>query len=142
MHPTDSTDLKRNRSVTHRQLQPQSVRKRYAPQQPLFLYVGRIAHEKNILFLLRAFTALLKKHPLARLLIVGDGPQISDVRAFIAHNELKRNVILTEESQATFCSRQEFTERQTRSSPPVKTENQPMTILEAQAERTALHRCK
>ena len=111
----------------------QSVRKRYAPQQPLFLYVGRIAHEKNILFLLRAFTALLKKHPLARLLIVGDGPQISDVRAFIAHNELKRNVILTGRiasnvllSSGIYGAADAFVTAS-------KTENQPMTILEAQA---------
>ena len=40
----------------------------------LFLYVGRIAREKNIGLLLRAFKRIREKHPQARLMVVGSGP--------------------------------------------------------------------
>lgn len=43
-------------------------------QQPLLLYVGRVAYEKNIDFLLHALTRLRDSHPAARLVIAGEGP--------------------------------------------------------------------
>jgi glycosyltransferase involved in cell wall biosynthesis len=42
--------------------------------QPLLLYVGRVAHEKNIDFLLRSFVRLRASHPEALLVIAGEGP--------------------------------------------------------------------
>jgi glycosyltransferase involved in cell wall biosynthesis len=42
--------------------------------RPLLLYVGRVAHEKNIGFLLHAFAALRRTHPQALLAIAGEGP--------------------------------------------------------------------
>jgi 1,2-diacylglycerol 3-alpha-glucosyltransferase len=42
--------------------------------QPLLLYVGRVAHEKNIDFLLRMFVKLLKRRPDALFVIAGEGP--------------------------------------------------------------------
>ena len=40
----------------------------------VLLHVGRVAHEKNIDFLLRMFVRVLQKEPRALLLIVGEGP--------------------------------------------------------------------
>ncbi len=42
--------------------------------RPLLLYVGRVAHEKNIEFLLHAFEALRRSRPDAMLAIAGEGP--------------------------------------------------------------------
>ena len=42
--------------------------------QPLLLYVGRVAHEKNIEFLLRMFGKLRERRPDALFVIAGEGP--------------------------------------------------------------------
>src|SRR5580698_550148 len=42
--------------------------------RPLLLYVGRVAHEKNIEFLLHAFVSLRRSRPDAMLAIAGEGP--------------------------------------------------------------------
>lgn len=43
-------------------------------KQPLLLYVGRVAHEKNIGFLLETLTYLKHWHPQILLVIAGEGP--------------------------------------------------------------------
>ena len=45
-----------------------------AADRPLLLYVGRVAHEKNIEFLLHAFVALRRIRPGALFAIAGEGP--------------------------------------------------------------------
>jgi glycosyltransferase involved in cell wall biosynthesis len=42
--------------------------------RPLLLYVGRVAHEKNIEFLLHSFVVLRRTRPDAMLAIAGEGP--------------------------------------------------------------------
>jgi len=44
--------------------------------RPLLLYVGRVAHEKNIDFLLRMFARLRARRPQALLVIAGEGPAL------------------------------------------------------------------
>jgi glycosyltransferase involved in cell wall biosynthesis len=53
-----------------------SLRRQWAaePDQPVCLYVGRIAAEKNILTAVSAFRAIQAVSPGARLVLVGDGP--------------------------------------------------------------------
>lgn len=48
-------------------------------QAPVFLYVGRLSTEKNLPRLIAAFRTVLKALPDARLEIVGDGPQRSEL---------------------------------------------------------------
>jgi 1,2-diacylglycerol 3-alpha-glucosyltransferase len=45
-----------------------------ALDRPLLLYVGRVAHEKNIEFLLHSFVVLRRSRPDAMLAIAGEGP--------------------------------------------------------------------
>ena len=45
-----------------------------SPDRPVLLYVGRVAHEKNISFLLEALTYLKHWHPEVLLVIAGEGP--------------------------------------------------------------------
>ncbi|MBC2594436.1 glycosyltransferase family 1 protein [Ruficoccus amylovorans] len=42
---------------------------------PVVAYVGRVAAEKNLPLTVRAFERFRERHPAARLLVVGDGPE-------------------------------------------------------------------
>jgi 1,2-diacylglycerol 3-alpha-glucosyltransferase len=50
-------------------------------EQPLLLFVGRAAHEKNIGFLIEMMLELRKRRPDALLLIAGEGPAEGALRA-------------------------------------------------------------
>ncbi len=52
--------------------------------QPMLLFVGRVAHEKNIEFLLEMHVELIQKHPDALLVITGEGPAEESIKASIA----------------------------------------------------------
>ena len=52
--------------------------------RPLLLYVGRVAHEKNIEFLLHAFVALRRTRPDAMLVIAGEGPAREHLQSLVA----------------------------------------------------------
>lgn len=45
------------------------------PEDPVVVYVGRIASEKNIPLLVRAVAAMREQEPRLKLVLVGDGPQ-------------------------------------------------------------------
>ena len=51
-----------------------------APERPLALFVGRVAHEKNIGFLLEALVHARRRCPEALLLVTGEGPAMADLR--------------------------------------------------------------
>jgi glycosyltransferase involved in cell wall biosynthesis len=46
------------------------------PSRPMLLYVGRVAHEKNIDFLLRMFARVRAEVPGALLVVCGEGPAL------------------------------------------------------------------
>lgn len=54
-----------------------------APERPTLLYVGRIAHEKNIDFLLHVFANVVALLPNALLLIVGEGPALPHLHELV-----------------------------------------------------------
>jgi 1,2-diacylglycerol 3-alpha-glucosyltransferase len=49
--------------------------------RPLLLYVGRVAHEKNIDFLMHAFVAVRRARPDSMLAIAGEGPARSHLES-------------------------------------------------------------
>jgi len=51
--------------------------------QPMLLFVGRVAHEKNIGFLLEMHAELIKNHPDALLVITGEGPAEESIKQSI-----------------------------------------------------------
>ena len=61
--------------------------------RPLLLYVGRVAHEKNIGFLISALTRLRTTHPDALLLIAGQGPALPALRTQAAAQGLGGQVL-------------------------------------------------
>jgi 1,2-diacylglycerol 3-alpha-glucosyltransferase len=60
--------------------------------QPLLLFVGRAAHEKNIGFLIDMMLALRELRPDALLLIAGEGPAEDTLRAQVARLGLNASV--------------------------------------------------
>lgn len=51
------------------------------PQQPVAMYVGRLAPEKNLPVVLQAFSRMQATCPEARLVLVGDGPARASLQA-------------------------------------------------------------
>ena len=111
----------------------EDIRKKYGRGGPMMLYFGRIAHEKNHIFLMEVMKEVFRKEPSATLLMVGGGPQEKEIEdrarelgisdnvhflGMIEHKRLIRSGILGACEIFVTAS---------------KTENQPMTILEAQA---------
>lgn len=63
-----------------------------SPDQPLALFVGRVAHEKNIGFLIEALVHAHETCPAAVLLITGDGPAKADLHQLAARLGLSGSV--------------------------------------------------
>jgi 1,2-diacylglycerol 3-alpha-glucosyltransferase len=54
-----------------------------APEQPVLVHVGRIAHEKNIDFLFRMFAQVVRSKPGAIFIVAGEGPALSSCKAYV-----------------------------------------------------------
>lgn len=61
----------------------------------VILYVGRIAKEKSIDFLINNLKDIVKKIPKAKLVIVGDGPDMAELTYLANKNKLDKNIIFT-----------------------------------------------
>lgn len=59
------------------------------------LYVGRLAEEKNIEFIINNQHALLKKYPNLKLLIVGNGPDMEKYQKLCKKNKILESTIFT-----------------------------------------------
>lgn len=51
----------------------QSIKKKYNIRGPLLLFVGRLTEKKGVEFLIKSMPEILKKHPKAKLMIIGSG---------------------------------------------------------------------
>jgi 1,2-diacylglycerol 3-alpha-glucosyltransferase len=67
-----------------------------SPESPMLLYSGRLAREKNLMMLLDSFEmGILERHPDAKMVLVGSGPDADDVRERVElSTSLRRSVIL------------------------------------------------
>ena len=59
------------------------------------LYVGRIAPEKNLIFLIDSFKRVYEKISNAMLMIVGDGPQLSELKRYVSNIGFDSRIIFT-----------------------------------------------
>ncbi len=75
----------------------QLLKKQYniAESDFVILFVGRLAQEKNIEFLLNAQVLLQKKYPELKLLVVGDGPDHEKYEKIVKKNKLVEKIIFT-----------------------------------------------
>jgi 1,2-diacylglycerol 3-alpha-glucosyltransferase len=116
------------------------AREGLAADRPLVTYVGRVAHEKNIGFLVRVFAQVLEAVPRAILVIAGEGPAREALRAQVAALGLTRQVhfagYLERDTQLLDCYAAAdafvFASR---------TETQGLVLLEAMAQGARGARC-
>lgn len=97
----------------------------------VIIFVGRLAQEKNIEFLLEAQQKLVKQNKNIKLLIVGDGPDREKYEEIANQMDIKDNVIFTgkipwDEIQYYYHLSQFFVTAS-------KTETQGLTVVEAMA---------
>jgi len=59
------------------------------------IFIGRLAKEKNVIFLLDVLKDLVKKCPNFKLLIVGDGPDFEEYKEIAKKYKIEDNVIMT-----------------------------------------------
>jgi glycosyltransferase involved in cell wall biosynthesis len=62
------------------------------PDAPLVTYIGRVAHEKNIGFLVQMFAEVLKRVPQAMLVVAGEGPARPGLQAQVSSSGLASHV--------------------------------------------------
>lgn len=60
----------------------------------VLLYVGRLAKEKNIFFLLRAFIHIIKINPHVRMFLCGSGLETERIRSFAKRHRLEQKIIV------------------------------------------------
>ena len=63
-----------------------------AADRPMGLFVGRVAFEKNISFLLRMWVDLIKKQPNVLLVVAGEGPAEASLHALSKELNLEDNI--------------------------------------------------
>lgn len=75
----------------------QELRKKYGIKKEDFviLFVGRLAEEKNIPFLIENQVELIKKNKNCKLLIIGDGPDVDKFKSLVSELKIDNNVIFT-----------------------------------------------
>lgn len=62
------------------------------PSRPMLVHIGRVAHEKNIAFLLDVLDEIRRVFPNVLLVIAGEGPALGHLRRRALELELERNV--------------------------------------------------
>jgi len=108
------------------------VKNKYNKNGKLLLFIGRVAPEKNIFYLLNCFSKVLKKLPNTKLIIVGNGPLMKDVIKRIEELGIKKDVIFTGKIAYDKLVKSSIFKACDLFVTASVTENQPMTILEAQ----------
>ncbi len=66
--------------------------KKHDPAKRCFVYVGRFSRSKGIDVLLKAFKQLVSSYPNCRLAMVGDGPEMNNLKLLVREWELDQSV--------------------------------------------------
>ena len=97
----------------------------------VILFVGRIAKEKSIDFLIKNLKAILKKVPKARMIIVGDGPDMNELALLVRENKLDKHVTFT--GKVPWSEITKYYQLANVFVTASKTETQGLTVIEAMA---------
>ena len=97
----------------------------------IILYVGRIAKEKNIEFLINNLKDISKKIPKTKMVIVGDGPDMNDLALLVHKNKLDKKVIFT--GKVPWNDISKYYQLANFFVTSSKTETQGLTVIEAMA---------
>lgn len=98
---------------------------------PCFVYVGRLAEEKSLPVLLRAFARVHRERPDSRLLVIGDGPVRPDLERQALDAGIAGAVKFTGGIPHARLMRDNLPRAGQIFVTPSKTENQPVSLLEA-----------
>lgn len=97
----------------------------------VIIFVGRLAQEKNIEFLLNAEKRIINNHSNIKLLIVGDGPDKEKLEMFSRKLGIEKNVIFT--GKVAWDDMPLYYQLANFFSTASKTETQGLTVIEAMA---------
>lgn len=96
-----------------------------------FVYVGRLGYEKAIDVVIEAMAILVKKHPEAKLLIIGQGPAEEDLKDSICKLNLKNNICMTGMISNQVLIGSKLLKKVNSFVTASLSENQAMTVIEA-----------
>lgn len=97
----------------------------------VILFVGRLAAEKSVDLLIDAHVGICKKYPHAKLLIVGDGPDIDKFKKQVNKLKISDNVIFT--GKISWKEVPKYYAISTIFTTASKSETQGLTVIEAMA---------
>jgi 1,2-diacylglycerol 3-alpha-glucosyltransferase len=97
----------------------------------VFVYVGRLSEEKSLPVLLRAFRELAKHRADAKLVIIGDGPQRKELEDLAGTLKLGNQILFTGSIPHVELVRRNLPRIGQVFVTASKTENQPVSLLEA-----------
>lgn len=97
----------------------------------VIIFVGRLAQEKNIEFLLNAEKKIINNHSNIKLLIVGDGPDKEKLEMFSRKLGIEKNVIFT--GKVAWDDMPVYYQLANFFATASKTETQGLTVIEAMA---------
>jgi 1,2-diacylglycerol 3-alpha-glucosyltransferase len=100
----------------------------------VILFVGRLAEEKNIEFLIHSQKQLLEKHKNMKLLIVGDGPDKEKYEQYAKELGIEKEVIFT--GKSSWEDMPYYYHVADVFATASKTETQGLTVIEAMAANT------
>lgn len=109
------------------------LRKKLSIQENDFviLFVGRLGKEKSVDVLIRGMKEIVKNNSQAKLVIVGDGPDMEHFKQMVIEAKLEKNVIFTgkvpyDDIPLYYCAADVFATAS-------RTETQGLTVIEAMA---------
>ncbi len=70
-----------------------SIKKKYSINGPFLLFVGRLAPEKGIKYLIEAMPEIIKNFPKAKLMVIGDGTMKDELQKRTNELDIKDKVI-------------------------------------------------
>ncbi len=100
----------------------------------VILFVGRLAEEKNVKFLIHSQKELVKKYNNIKLIIVGDGPDKEEYERYSKELEMENNIIFT--GKVSWEDMPYYYHISDIFATASKTETQGLTVIEAMASNT------
>lgn len=109
----------------------EEIKKSFGLSKKSLVYMGRLGYEKSVDKVIESAAICIKKNPEIKLLVVGDGPERTKLNDLVKRLNVKQNVIFT-----GFLTGKRLIESLQASDvflTASKTENMPLSILEAMA---------
>jgi len=66
-----------------------------SPEEKAIIYVGRVAYEKNVDFVVKSFAKVVKAEAAVKLIIVGGGPAFEEIKKMAADLGVSEKIIFT-----------------------------------------------